>query len=378
MKTKTQKIFVGIFSLFLLIAVAGVVSAQEDVDSSKEAVNPPIDCISWFDGCNTCEVEEGEIVFCTKKGCVEYQEPKCLEYSEEIVKAGAKPGSALYGLDRAMENIRMAFTFNKAKKANYGLKIAEERLAEAKELSEKGEEERAQIAVENHERIMKKVQKNIEGLESNGDNETSQKTLGETYSLEEKLQKHRQKVTEVHSGILEKLRNESNMSEEQIQHLEKVFGKIENNSLGVENKILEKREQAKMKYKVVSGQDSDEIEAEFEDREKNIEKTKEAVKNRIRERNEISNEVRQEILEKINDSEEFKNLSEEEKQELKENIRSKIRENTQDRIEKRQEIKEEVKDEIQETLEDSLEENESEVSEKSSGLPLKKQAEIVE
>ncbi len=304
--------------MFLLIAVAGVVSAQEDVDSS---IN-----------------------------------------SEEVVDAGAKPGSALYGFDRLGENIRMAFTFNKAKKAEYGLKIAEERLAEAKELSEKGKKERAKKAAERHERIMKKVQENIDSIESNGNDETSQETIEETYSLEKRLQKHRQKVTEVHSGILERLRNESNMSEEQIQHLEDVFGKIENHSLKVENKILEKREQAKMKYKVLSGKDSEEIEAEFEDREKDINQTKEAIKKRIKERNEIRKEVRQKVLYKINNSEYYQNLSEEEKEELKENIKNKIQENTEERIQKRQEIREEFKDTIQEGIEDSLEDNELEDS----------------
>ena len=42
-------------------------------------------CVSWFDGCNTCEVVNGEITICTELPCPptydEYEEPKCLEYS---------------------------------------------------------------------------------------------------------------------------------------------------------------------------------------------------------------------------------------------------------------------------------------------------------
>lgn len=37
-------------------------------------------CISYFDGCNTCDVEDGEIIACTEIYCENYEEPKCLEY----------------------------------------------------------------------------------------------------------------------------------------------------------------------------------------------------------------------------------------------------------------------------------------------------------
>ncbi len=37
-------------------------------------------CESWFDGCNTCAVEDGEITICTEKYCAEEdrEEPRCL------------------------------------------------------------------------------------------------------------------------------------------------------------------------------------------------------------------------------------------------------------------------------------------------------------
>lgn len=37
-------------------------------------------CISWFDGCNNCFVNEGKITACTKKYCQVMETPKCLEY----------------------------------------------------------------------------------------------------------------------------------------------------------------------------------------------------------------------------------------------------------------------------------------------------------
>ena len=38
------------------------------------------DCLSYFDGCNTCSVSGGVIGGCTKMFCQEPAEPQCLEY----------------------------------------------------------------------------------------------------------------------------------------------------------------------------------------------------------------------------------------------------------------------------------------------------------
>lgn len=52
-------------------------------------------------------------------------------------EAGTTPDNLLWGLDRAAEQIRYALTFGNENKVNYGLKVAEERLAEIKEMSKK-------------------------------------------------------------------------------------------------------------------------------------------------------------------------------------------------------------------------------------------------
>ena len=37
-------------------------------------------CKSFFDGCNNCRREEGsDLAACTRKACVEYEKPKCLD-----------------------------------------------------------------------------------------------------------------------------------------------------------------------------------------------------------------------------------------------------------------------------------------------------------
>ncbi len=41
-------------------------------------------CVSYYDGCNNCMVEDGKILWCTKRACVRHDEPKCLKYKEKI------------------------------------------------------------------------------------------------------------------------------------------------------------------------------------------------------------------------------------------------------------------------------------------------------
>ena len=48
-----------------------------EVNSETQEI--PVDCTSWFDGCNTCMVKDGQLGGCTKMHCETYEEPKCLE-----------------------------------------------------------------------------------------------------------------------------------------------------------------------------------------------------------------------------------------------------------------------------------------------------------
>lgn len=59
----------------------------------------------------------------------------------ELPEQALKPGDAFYGLDRAMERIQLAFTFQQEKKAELRLKFAQERLAELDQLEEEKDAE---------------------------------------------------------------------------------------------------------------------------------------------------------------------------------------------------------------------------------------------
>ena len=42
--------------------------------------NIPINCISWYDGCNTCQVRNGQIGACTRMMCFREDNPYCLRF----------------------------------------------------------------------------------------------------------------------------------------------------------------------------------------------------------------------------------------------------------------------------------------------------------
>lgn len=44
-------------------------------------MNPLMNCISWYDGCNTCTVNNGRLGACTRMMCFREDTPRCLQYA---------------------------------------------------------------------------------------------------------------------------------------------------------------------------------------------------------------------------------------------------------------------------------------------------------
>ena len=45
------------------------------------AVEIPNNCSLWYDGCNNCQVQDGQIRGCTKKACFRQDTPKCVKFN---------------------------------------------------------------------------------------------------------------------------------------------------------------------------------------------------------------------------------------------------------------------------------------------------------
>jgi hypothetical protein len=214
----------------------------------------------------------------------------------EIIDAGVTPDSPFYGLERAMERLRLAFTRNKANRALYKIRMAEERLAEAEQMLEENNLEAAQEAEEAHDEIIEEAEQEAEEIETDTDEEVAEEALEDVEQIQLRLLSHSEKVALVHNRILERLRA-GNASEEQLQHLSEVFARIQAKAQEIEQKIAEKRERVRTRYKVLSEKEEDEL----TEREQAFLERIEAAKQR---REEVKERIREKGFEAVNESEE--------------------------------------------------------------------------
>lgn len=155
-----------------------------------------------------------------------------------------------------------AFTFNKQKKAEISLKIAEKRMAKVVKLAKEGKQEKAEKEAEEHKQELEKTEEYINEVEVNGDENETGKSLVAIAALNHKMSSHKEKVSAIHKAILEQQADK--LSEEQLAHLTKVFEMIESKLEESEEKVLQKQENMRIKYKLQSGKTDKEVEEELE------------------------------------------------------------------------------------------------------------------
>ena len=90
----------------------------------------------------------------------------------ELPSPGSKKGDLLYGLDRALEGVQLALTFDKVSKARLHYKFAEERLAEAQALSEEGKTELTEATLEDYEGSLAETNTQLEDAIATGEDPT--------------------------------------------------------------------------------------------------------------------------------------------------------------------------------------------------------------
>ena len=184
------------------------------------------------------------------------------------VDAGVAPDSALYVLDTLADDVNLALTFNDADKAELAVEIAEERLAETEVMIEIGDADAADEAQVEHDESIADAEKALEEIDSDGSVENSEEAVAEIESVRERVRNHAEKVEAVKNRIMEKKR--ATMNAEQIAHMEAVFGKIVAKAQGMESKVDQKKENAKVKYKALSGLTDEEIEGKFAEIENKV------------------------------------------------------------------------------------------------------------
>jgi len=124
------------------------------------------------------------------------------------VQAGITPDSPLYGIERALERIRMKLTYGNEAKVNYGLLIAEERLSEIQAMIKKNNSNAIEKAQQERVKIIQEINGKSFGLKE----EVRQKILLKLQSHIEHMQDIFDKVPEqAKSGIERAIFNSENL-----------------------------------------------------------------------------------------------------------------------------------------------------------------------
>jgi hypothetical protein len=128
-------------------------------------------------------------------------------------EAGITPDSPLYGLDRAVEKVSLAFTFGKAAKAKKGLAHARERLVEMQAMMASNMMVSAQIAHNEYQGIMNQVNEGISTLSTS----EPEQEFADDIEFEQALYEHEAMVQQIKnvklqiSGILPEQQNQLEM-----------------------------------------------------------------------------------------------------------------------------------------------------------------------
>lgn len=112
--------------------------------------------------------------------------------NEELPEVTSRPGTFMYGLNRAVERVQFALTFNSERRAELALRNAERRLAESKAMIEAGDNQSAVRLMEEYSRGVDVSQENLERARTQGRDVESLET-----HINERLTKHIQVLQEV-------------------------------------------------------------------------------------------------------------------------------------------------------------------------------------
>jgi len=178
---------------------------------------------------------------------------------ENAVDPGITPDSFLYGLDVALDKIDMLLTFDQAKKSKKGLKIAQERLQEVREMAIKNKLEAMGRAQREHDDVLETVMVSVANIEK----ENSTEEIKAEIEIEKELEKHKQKIEEVRGELEIKIKVKGEITPQQQGIIDEILTRLKNASGKVEIEIKNKKEKTKIKIKTKTGKSDDEIESEF-------------------------------------------------------------------------------------------------------------------
>ena len=190
------------------------------------------------------------------------------------------PDSAFYGLSKARERINLAFTFNKAKKAEKQLKFAEKRLLAAQKLIKENKFDKLDQLKEEHKKLLEEAKLNLDKVSE----ESPETALNKQTEVETQIEEQENKLDEVSNNIDLKLAGKLN--DEQLAKLKDFLSSLGNNVNDVKVKLNTNHDKLKVRLK-----ESGKTDKEVEDKVKEIRE-----KNKL---HEVQKEVAQKHIERL-------------------------------------------------------------------------------
>ena len=135
--------------------------------------------------------------------------------SNEVKASIITPDNPWYGLKRVVEDIDMAFTFDKVKKAEKAIAYADERLVEIEAMGENAKTDDIERAKRAHESALRTAKKEISNIQ---EQKESEKSLEKIATLQNKIEAHEEKVFVLENVIEIKIKQQ--LSSEQEAKLE--------------------------------------------------------------------------------------------------------------------------------------------------------------
>jgi hypothetical protein len=258
--------------------------------------------------------------------CFAFMSPMVLAENETVLGEdviSSEPISEDSSTSVFWDKWRRAFVFNKAKKAEISMRIAEKRMLRAGELAELGETEKAKQVAEEYEEAMEKAEEYLDASEENGVSEVAKKALARTYLIQNRIEAHEERALEIKARILEN--KADTMTEEQLQHLEDVFSRIEDRAERAQERVLQRQKNMKTKYKVLENLTDEELAAAVEAHEKRVEEQRQIRDQRVENRRMVIDQRREMVKDKVlnsSDAEDSEKELEDESEEVLESNES--------------------------------------------------------
>jgi len=177
------------------------------------------------------------------------------EYEELEEDPGTTPDSVFYGLDRAMERISLALTFNKAAKAQKGLEHARERLLEVRAMIQEKKAAHASRARQGYEDAVEGVGEAVEGMDEDSDEDVIEGVVGDLAELRALIQENEMAI----EALMNQLSDE-NLTDEDRAALEAELAELEAATEELKAQAEQRREEVKDRWRAVSGMNASEVE----------------------------------------------------------------------------------------------------------------------